>query len=224
MSDLYRKRLERHGRSTAMKKILTVLAILALTGGGAFAADKILKGDQFVVAGVNFPQPFQTPSGQVLKAGLYDLKVVSDGTEGVLIGLLKGGKQVGQLRGTVMQGGEPYCGGCYKPQKRSGGPGMAHYDHAVTRPAEPGAGDERPNPLPVDQGIKLQPTPRDGKAGSGTDPQNAPKAFRDLGFSPASPVSFGGGLGKISNSNTLQPGGANAPSIEFAFVPAVQKK
>lgn len=190
-----------------MKRILTVLALLAL-GGGAFAADKILKGDQFVVAGVNFPQPFQTPSGQVLKAGLYDLKVVSDGTEGVLIGLLKGGKQVGQLRGTVMQGGEPYCGGCYKPQKRSGGPGMA---------------------LPVDQGIKLQPTPRDGKAGSGTDPQGGigpidNKAFHDLGLSPASPVSFGGGSGKISCSNSLRPGCANAPSIEFAFVPAVQKK
>lgn len=168
-----------------MKKILTVLAILALTGGGALAADKILKGDQFVVAGVNFPQPFKTPSGQVLKAGVYDLKVVSDGTEGVLIGLLKGGKQVGQLRGIVKA--LPVDQGV--KLQPAGGPGMA---------------------LPVDQGIKLQPTPRGGKA------------FRDLGLTPASAVSFGGGLGKISNSNNLHPGGANLPNIEFAFLPAAQ--
>ncbi|MCM3875930.1 MAG: hypothetical protein NEA02_05870, partial [Thermoanaerobaculia bacterium] len=115
-----------------MKKTLTVLAILALTGGGALAADKILKGDQFAVAGVNFLQPFKTPSGQVLKAGIYDLKVVSDGTEGVLIGLLRDGKQVGQLRGIVKA--LPVDQGVRR--QPAGGPGGA---------------------LPVDQGVKLQP-------------------------------------------------------------------
>lgn len=180
-----------------MKKILTVLAVLALAGSGALAADKILKGDQFVVAGVNFPQPFKTPSGQILKAGVYDLKVVSDGTEGVLIGLLKGGKQVGQLRGIAKA--LPVDQGVRK--QPAGGPGMA---------------------LPVDQGVKLQPTPRGGQAAGAVVPLDN-KAFRDLGFTPASPVSFLGGTGKISCSNNLQPGGANLPYIEFAFVPAIQK-
>ena len=169
-----------------MKKILTVLAVLALAGSGILAADKILKGDQLVVAGVNFPQPFKTPSGQILKAGVYDLKVISEGGDGVLIGLLQGGKQVGQLRGIVKA--LPVDQGVRK--QPAGGPGMA---------------------LPVDQGIKLQPTTRGGKA------------FQDLGFTPASPVSFLGGTGKISCSNNLQPGGANLPYIEFAFVPAIQK-
>ena len=191
-----------------MKKILTAFALFALTGGGALMADKLLKGDQFTIAGVNFPQPFQTTSGQILKAGVYDLKVVSDGTVGVLIGLFKEGKQVGQLRGTVMQGGTPYCGGCGDHQQGSGSPGKA---------------------LPVDQGVKLQPGgaigPIENKvqpAGIVTPSDN--KAFRDLGLSPASAVSFGGGSGKISNNNHLHPGGANLPYIAFAFLPPTQRK
>jgi hypothetical protein len=151
----------------------------------------VLKGDQFVIQGVNFPKPFKTPSGQILKAGAYDLKVVSDGTEGVLIGLLKEGKQVGQLRGIA------HFVNFGDLRRGSGGPGEA---------------------LPVDQGIKLQPTPRDSKAGSGTDPQNAPKAFRDLGFTPVSPVSFFGGKGKISSTSRSQPA-ANLPYLEFEIPP-----
>jgi hypothetical protein len=183
-----------------MKKILTVLGVLALAGGNALAADKILKGDQFVVAGVNFPQPFQTLSGQVLKAGVYDLKVVSDGTEAVLIGLLKEGKQFGQLRGTVHF---VNFGGL---RQGPGGLGKA---------------------LPVDQGIKLQPTPKEATAGSGTPagimgPVDN-KAFRDFGFTPASRVSFGGGAGKISSSGNVQPGGASLPYIEFPLPPAAPK-
>jgi hypothetical protein len=151
------------------------------------------KGDQFVVAGVNFPEPFRTPNGQILKAGVYDLSVVSEGADGILIGLLKGGKQVGQLRGIVKA--LPVDQGVrIQP---AGGPGMA---------------------LPVDQGIKLQPTPRDSKAGSGTDPQNAPKAFHDLGLVPGSRVSFFGGKGKISSTSRSQPA-ANLPYIEFECPP-----
>lgn len=145
-----------------MKKILTALVILALTGGGALAADKLLKGDQFVIAGVHFPQPFKTTSGQVLKAGVYDLKVLSDGTESILIGLLKEGKQVGQLRGTVMHGGASYCGGCGDSQQGSGSPAKA---------------------LPVDQGVRQQPA---GIMG----PVDAPKTFHDLGFTPGSRTSL----------------------------------
>ena len=48
------------------------------------------------------------------------------------------------------------------------------------------------------------------------------KAFRDLGLTPASPVSFGGGLGKIANSNSLHPG-AILPYIEFVLAPGILK-
>jgi hypothetical protein len=203
-----------------MKKILALLAFLAFTGGGALAADKILKGDQFVVAGVNFPQPFQTPSGQVLKAGVYDLKVVSEGTDRVLIGLLKGGKQVGQLQGTIVEGGILYHppgvvgpSGATMPTPANkvapGNPGKAlPVDQGVKIQPAGGPGMA----LPVDQGIKLQPTPRGGKA------------FHDLGFTPASPVSFGGGSGKISCSLNFHPGSPNRPYIEFDFLPDTQKK
>jgi hypothetical protein len=179
-----------------MKKILTALGILALTGGGALAADKILKGDQFVVTGVNFRQPFKTPSGQILKAGVYDLKVVSDGTEGVLIGLLKEGKQVGQLRGIA----HFVNFGDLRPTPRDGKAGSGSPGQAV----------------PGDQNVKLQP------AGISVPLDN--KAFRDLGFTPASPVSFGGGSGKISCSLNFHPGSPNRPYIEFDFLPDTQKK
>lgn len=172
-----------------MKKILTALGMIVLTAGGALAADKLLKGDQFVIAGVHFPQPFKTTSGQVLKAGVYDLKVVSDGTESILIGLLKGGKQVGQVKGTVKA--LPVDQGV--TIHPSGGPGGA---------------------LPVDQGVKLQPA---GALGPTPRPSD-PKTFRQLGFTPASAVSFFGGNGKIASTSRSQPA-AILPYIEFECPP-----
>ena len=55
-------------------------------------------------------------------------------------------------------------------------------------------------------------------------PGISPTTFQKLGFTPASKVSFGGGggAGKISCSNNLQPGEI-LPYIEFSLPPAAQQ-
>ena len=81
---------------------------LALAAAAALLATPMVRADDWearavvnpdtLIRGVTIPQAFRGLDGKSHPGGLYDLKI-HQGTQGILIGLLQGGKTIGQFPG-----------------------------------------------------------------------------------------------------------------------------
>jgi hypothetical protein len=159
-------------RALVLAAAFALLAFPVLRAGDDWERRVSIHADT-LIRGVSVPA-FRGLDGKTQPAGLYDLNL-SKGTQGILIGLLRNGKKVGEFPGKFVP-----------PASRAG---MA--DGSV----KPGA--------------KV------------SDDWEARARLNGIHFDGSSKVGFEyGGIGRISCSNNLHPGG-NEGSISF-LLPAVQ--
>ncbi len=177
-------------------RALAFAAALALPAAPALHADdweaRAIVNPDTLIRGVPVPSAFRGLDGKTQPPGLYDFRL-RKGTQGILIALLKNGKSVAEFPGKFVPG---------RPD-----PDSKNAIGAVD-PPEPDrkAGGDPPGGATKGHDISIR------KAGGA----------QDIHFDASSRVSFGGagGMGKISCSNNLHPGGANLGSISF-LLPAV---
>jgi len=85
-----------------------------------------------LIRGVSIPSPFKGLDGKTQPAGLYDVKL-HKGTQGILIGLLRNGKTVGEVPGKFVAG-EPLAsqGKDVNSNTWAGTPGGATQAHDIS--------------------------------------------------------------------------------------------
>ena len=189
-----------------MKKPMLALAAFALLAFPMLRAmddweRQVKIAPETLIRGVSIPSAFKGLDGKTQPAGLYDVKL-RKGTQGILIGLLRNGRTVGEVPGKFVPGAQNNApaapltsqGKDFNSNAGAGAPGGATQAHDIS--------------------IR--------RTGDGSVKPGAAQ-MQDFHFDVSSRVSFGGGggAGKISCSNNLHPGGANLGSISF-LLPAVQ--
>jgi hypothetical protein len=141
---------------------------------------------------VSIPTAFKGLDGKTQPPGVYDVQV-AQGPQGILIGLLKNGKRVGQATGRITGiAVDPP-----EPERKAGGdpPGGSTKGHDISV-RKMGDGSVKPGAAQM-QDIHF-----------------------DASSKVSMAHGSGGGEGKISCSSNLHPGGANRGSISF-LLPAV---
>lgn len=179
-----------------MKKTMLALAAFALLASPALRAmddweRRVNIHPDTLIRGVSVPSAFKGLDGKAQPAGMYDVKL-QKGTQGILIGLLRNGKTVGEFPGKFVPGAaEPP-----EPERKAGGdpPGGSTKGHDISI-RKMGDGSVKPGATQM-QDFHFDASSKVAFGG-------------------------GGGAGKISCSNNLHPGGANLGSISF-LLPAVQ--
>ena len=98
-----------------MKKTMLALAAFALLASPAVRAmddweRQVKISPDTLIRGVSIPSAFKGLDGKSQPAGLYDVKL-HKGTQGILIGLLRNGKTVGEFPGKFVPGAADPPGG-----------------------------------------------------------------------------------------------------------------
>lgn len=118
-----------------MKKTMLALAAFALLASPALRAmddweRQVKISPDTLIRGVSIPSPFKGLDGKTQPAGLYDVKL-QKGTQGILIGLLRNGKTVGEFPGKFVPGAADPPGGSQGHDisvRKAGGTQDIHFD------------------------------------------------------------------------------------------------
>jgi hypothetical protein len=120
------------------KSLLGLTAALALLASPALRADdweaRVKISPDTLIRGVSIPSAFKGLDGTSQPAGLYDLKL-HKGTQGILIGLLRNGKTVGEFPGKFVPGAADPPGGSQGHDisvRKAGGTQDIHFDSSST--------------------------------------------------------------------------------------------
>ena len=107
-----------------MKNALSLVfvpALAALTlSAGIVPESQVRSGERLLLPAVNVPFAFKAASGKTLPAGVYDLEILGQGSNRILIGLLRNGQKQGELFGSLK--GSKSWGDPHAPQG-AGAPG-----------------------------------------------------------------------------------------------------
>jgi hypothetical protein len=121
-------------KTAARRLLASALAALTLLASPALRADdweaRVKISPDTLIRGVSIPSAFKGLDGKSQPAGLYDLKL-HKGTQGILIGLLRNGKTVGEFPGKFVPGAADPPGGSQGHDisvRKAGGAQDIHFD------------------------------------------------------------------------------------------------